>query len=262
MAANAELAITWDGPVKGLAAHRVSLNEFGDALTALVAAARRIASNLVMNAAEPAESGRLAALAKHIDIEIAGVVKGSGGFTTFLTLENPASPQAEMLNRLVGNVGRELLESIEAESSGTQRNAAVRKYLQYLPKALTHQVYDLREDGQSLKTVTIGKMNLPALMMDPLPSLVEMNGRIGGVGFEPRLEVRLRGEGGQQMVATATDKQVSQALDMRSQESRALAISDSGGTRLVLLERQPTDRKKLTLDEIFDQWDETFRALA
>lgn len=262
MADRTELKITWDGPVKGLEAHRVSLSSFGPALALLVAAARRIASNTITNAVEPAESGRLAAAAKNLDIEISGVIEGSGGFDALLTFEAPNTLQAEMFNQFAESVGIELLESIRAESEGKQRNAAVRKYLQALPQELTRQEYNLHEAGRSIRDVRIGKMDLPKLLAEPLPSLVETKGRITGVGFDPRWEVKVKGEGVNQVTAMATENQVNKALEMRTRDVRALVVSSATGNRLLVIEDEEMQKNRPTLDQIFDRWDATFRTLA
>lgn len=261
MTTQTQLEITWDGPVKGLAEHRVSLAAFGPALGLLVTAARRIASNAITNAMEPADTGRLAVAAKNLDIEITGIIEGSGGFSTLLTFDSPGSTQVEMFNQLAENVGIELVESIKAESEGTHRNAAVRNYLQALPQALTHQKYNLHDNGRVIRDVRIGKMDLPKLLAQPLPVFLEVQGRIAGVGFDPRWEVKVRGEGINQVVASATEPQVNTALEIRSSGVRALAISSAAGTRLLVLEDKDKQERP-SLDQIFDKWDVTFRALA
>jgi hypothetical protein len=262
MADRTELKITWDGPIKGLDKHRLSLNAFSLALVQLVAAARRIASNLATNAAEPSESGRLAAAARNLDIEITGIVEGSSGINALLTFEAPNTSQVEMFNAFAENVGIELLESIRAESEGKQRNAAVRKYLQALPEQLTRQEYNLCDNGRTIRDVSFGKMDLPKLMLEPLPFLIETHGKITGVGFEPRWEVKVKGEGANQVTAMATENQVNMALDMRSRDIRALFVSSTTGNRLLVIEDEKMQLRRPTLDQIFDRWDETFRALA
>ena len=262
MTAQTQLKITWDGSVKGLEQHRVSLEAFGGALALLVAAARRIASNLLSNAAEPAQSGRLAAAAKNIDILITETVKGSGGFETVLEFDLGVFGQAELFNRLPENVGIELLAAIEAESAGTERNQAVRRYLQALPSGLTFQHYNLHENGRSIKDVKVGKMDLPKLLAEPLPAFVPVDGRVTGVGFEPRWEVKVRGENGNQVTAVANEKQVNQALALRSEPVRALALTSEAGSRLLMLEQGEAARPKSNIVDIFDRWDATFRALA
>jgi hypothetical protein len=257
-----ELDITWDGPVKDLAENRVSLSAFGPALELLMRAAQRIASQKLTAALEPAETGRLVSSAKNLDIEIAGVKKGSGGFSTVISFEAPNSSQAVLFDELAASVGVELLESIESEARGEHRNAAVRNYLKALPKALTKQIYDLHENGREVRRIDIGTVSLPE-QEQPLPTFIEAEGRISGVGFDPgRWEVKIKGEEGAQVTASATETQVNRAFEMRSQNVRVLALASADGTKLLVLENEEMRRKRPTLNDIFDEWDATFRAPA
>lgn len=262
MIARTELEIIWDGPVKGLAEHRISLAKFAVALDLLMKAARRIASQKLQDALEPTSTGRLAAASTNLDIEITGVKGNSSGFSTVITFEVPDSSGQELLfNQLPELVGLELLESIESEAKGTLRNTAVRKYLGALPRELTRQNYNLHENGRAIREVNLSTVSL-ANIPDTLPAFISQHGRIAGVGFDPRWEVRVRGEGGAQVTALATEKQVNMALKMRSQEVDVLAVSSAAGNRLVVIENDEMRKKRPTLDELFDKWEETFRALA
>jgi hypothetical protein len=262
MAARTELEITWDGPIRGLDAHRVSLTAFGPALDLLMKAARRIASQRLTDALEHADTGRLASSAKNLDIEITGVREGSAGFSTLITFEPPNSSQATLFNELPERVGVELLEAIESEARGDHRSAAVRNYLRALPRELTKQVYNLHENGREIRRVDIGALALPD-QEEALPAFIEAEGRISGVGFDPgRWEVKVKGEEGAQVIASATQAQVDTALEMRSQNMRVLALTSAAGTKLLVLETEEMGRKRASLEDIFDKWDEAFRALA
>jgi len=262
MTARTELEIVWDGPIKGLAEHRVSLTMFGEALDLLMKAARRIASQKLTDALEPAVTGRLATEAKKLDIEIAGIKKGSGGFSTLITFETPDTSQTLLFNQLPELVGMELLEAIEQEAQGNLRNTAVRKYLRSLPKELTRQSYNLHENGRSIRSVDLSHVSLPE-QEDPLPCFIATRGKISGVGFDPgRWEVKVKGEEGTQVVAIATEDQVSKALEMRPQEVHVLAVSSAAGNHLIVLENEAMRNRRPTLEDLFDKWDETFRALA
>ena len=262
MTARTELEIVWDGPVKGLADHRVSLTMFGQALDLLMKAARRIASQKLTDALEPADTGRLASSAKNLDIEITAVKQGSGGFATFLTFEIPDSSQALLFNQLPESVGIELLDAIHSEANGTHRNSAVRNYLKALPKELTRQTYRLHENGRPIRNVEVSKLQLPE-QQSPLPAFVLAEGRVAGVGFDPgRCEVRIKGEDGFQLSAAATARQVDQALGLRSQNVHVVAVTTAAGARLLTIETDTMRVKRPSLDDLFDQWEETYRALA
>src|SRR5213076_1312130 len=95
MAKNTQLEIVWTGQIQSLIEHRISLGAFADPLSNLLAAARRIASNMVGDALEePANVGRLAKEAHQIDIEIDAVIGSSAGVSTVMTFqaENTQQP--------------------------------------------------------------------------------------------------------------------------------------------------------------------------
>lgn len=264
MAANVQLDIVWDGPITGLAEHRISLTAFGPALTQLVAAAKRIASNAVMRAAEPSETGRLAKLAHGIDIQIGAITEGSGGVAGLLTFEAPVSYQENLFFSLPEKTGLELIESIEAESKGEFRNAAVRSYMRALPQTLTRQYYRLHENGRLIKEITLGAVTLPEGML-ALPYLQELVGMVAGVGFDPgRDEVRFKTDDAASVTAAANEQQVNTALELRHQKVRALVLqTESVGARLLTLVDAETDRPHYS-DEvyIFDKWGRALQELA
>ncbi len=263
MVARTELEIIWDGPVKGLEAHRVSLTKFGPALDLLMKAARRIASQKLQDAIEPTIVGRLKTAANNLDIELAETQKGSGGFSTVITFEVPDSSQSLLFNQLPELVGKELLESIRSEAEGTHRNIAVRNYLRSLPKELTRQYYTLHENGRAIDHVELRSVSLPAEVEEPLPELNKWHGRVTGVGFEPgRFEVKIKGQDGTQVTAFSTENQVADALKMRSGDVEALTITTPNGNRLLILENDEMRVTRPTLDDIFAKWGDTYRALA
>lgn len=260
MAARTELEIVWDGPVKGLEAKRVSLTHFGQALDLLMKAARRIASQKLTNALEDTKVGRLAAASQNLDIEIDGIKKASSGLSTVITFDIADATQSVLFNQLPELVGLELLDAIEAESRGIHRNTAVRTYLGALPRSLSRQEYNLYENGRSVRRVEIAHLDLPEVP-EPLPMLVQVNGRITGVGFDPgKWEVKVKGS--EQVVAIASEEQVNTALNLRAEEVRTLSVRDAESTRLLVIELNDNRYRRPSLEDIFDKWDATFKALA
>lgn len=264
MAANVQLDIVWDGPITGLAEHRISLTAFGPALNQLIAAAKRIASNAVMKAAEPSETGRLAKLAHGIDIQIQAITEGSGGVAGLLTFESPVSYQEDLFFNLPERTGLELIEAIESESNGDFRNSAVRSYMRALPQTLTRQSYTLHENGRIIKKVILGTVKLPEGML-ALPYLQEVTGMVSGVGFDPgKDEVRLKTDDATNVTALASEQHVNRALELRHQKVRALVIqSEVTGTRLLTLADAESERPNYS-DEIyiFEKWGRTLQELA
>ncbi len=262
MRTETQLDILWDGSVRGLKEHRVSLTEFGPAMTQLLLATRRITSQILLNALEATEVGRLANAAKHMDIELVGVKQGSSGFESILAFDAP-DKQDSLFGRLVEDVGSELMEAIRLESEGVYRNAAVRKYLALLPKGLERQSYRLHENGREIKKVEVGRMRLPAVAVPP-PALLQTIGSVVGVGFEPgKPEVRIKGEG-VAFSAMADERQIEKALSSRGQEVSALAVASEAGTRLVALKtaEEREARRGKAAAAIFSKWRGAFEALA
>lgn len=261
MAKNTQLEIIWTGPLQSLVEHRVSLSAFADPLSNLLAAARRIASNMVGDALEPASVGRLAKEAHQVDIEISGVIGNSAGVATVMTFQSE-NTQQPLFNDMPENVGLALLEAIEQEAKGNLKNSGVRRYLQSLPTLLTHQSYKLHENGRSIKFVEIGTMNLPEAPID-LPYLSEITGRIVGVGFEPgKPEIRVKSDDAQ-VTISATPKQVDKALEYRNSEVHVLFLKHGIKSRLMTLRDTSMPRIHGSTDEfIFKKWNTLLMRLA
>lgn len=265
MAANVQLDIVWDGPITGLAEHRISLTTFGPALVQLVAAAKRIASAAVMKAAEPSETGRLAELAHGIDIQLGAITQGSGGISASVTFDAPVSYQEDLFFSLPERTGLELVEAIDSESRGEYRNSSVRSFMRKLPQTLTRQYYCLHDNGRVIKEITLGVVTLPEGML-ALPYLQEVVGMVTGVGFDPgRDEVRFKTDDAANVTATATEQQVNSALDLRHQKVRAIVLQREPpvGAKLLTLADAESERPSFS-DEvyIFQKWGRALQELA
>jgi hypothetical protein len=216
-----------------------------------------------MNAAEPSETGRLAALSHGIDIQIAGIIEGSAGIATLMTFDAPVSYQPDLFFSLPERTGMELVDSIEAESKGEYRNALVRQFLFALPKSLTRQHYKLHENGRIIKDISLGAVSLPEGMLS-LPYLQEITGMVTGVGFDPgRNEVRLKSDDAAQLTAIAEPEQVNKALNLRQEKVRALVLQTEVAAKLLTLTDNESRRPAYSEEEyIFARWSEAFQELA
>ena len=266
MAKETQLEIIWTGPLPSLERHRVSLSAFSDPLCHLLAAARRIASNMVSDALEPADTGRLAKEAHQIDIEIGGVVGNSSGVSTFMTFQPPdlgGAKQQPLFNLLTENVGNALIDALEAESQGNLKNSGVRRYLQSLPSILTRQSYRLHENGRAIRHIVIDAMHLPEALPE-LPFLCEVIGSVIGVGFEPgRPEVKFKSEDGALVTIVASANQVEKALELRSARVRALILRHGLKSRLMSMEDTSTPPFRANPEiHLFRKWDGLLRRLA
>jgi len=113
-----ELKIKWEGVAPGLAEKRLSLSAFGEPLTILLAALRRIASNLVGDALEEKNVGRFTNAARQLDIEISDLVRESSGFDSVITLTPLLGENMPLWDYLPENAGTQLLDAIDAERRG------------------------------------------------------------------------------------------------------------------------------------------------
>jgi hypothetical protein len=261
-----EIRILWDGEVPGIAAHRLSLAAFGEPLTHLLAALRRIATQMVGSAVESErpQIGRFANVARQLDIEIERIEGNSTGIVGPVSYHPPPDELA-LFADLPERAVTELFEAIERESQGHASNAAVRKYLSTLPRTIRHQTYELHENGTIKKRVEIGEVKLTELP-EELPSLREVTGSIVGVGFDPgRSEVRVKGEGSTSSF-DALGEQVEAALAIRKEIARSLGVHEGRRTRLLRIEKASEPRFAVTREaieeHIFKRWDGVFARLA
>jgi hypothetical protein len=262
----AQLRIRWDGDVKGLAEHRISLAAFGQPLAYLLQALRRIATQMVSNAvdAEHPKFGRFTNQARQLDIELAKMEEGSGGFDALISFSQPPD-ELPLFWDVPERATIELLDSIDQERQSIPRNSAVRRYLSSLPREVHKQLYEFHENGLVKKRVEFGDIDVAEVPPD-LPSLVQYEGSIVGVGFEPgRSEVRIKSDTATPSL-DATDTQVDMALQMRRAKIRVLGVHDGKRSRLLQMARARDPKFKMTpeavKEHIFDKWAEAFEQLS
>jgi len=271
VAMETRITIVWDGDTPGLKEHRLSLAEFSPALKSMLDAMRRIASGIVTQAQEVGDpgsrGGRLANLARQIDLEVTGIEEGSLSLVMACVLRLAPMQNAELLDRLADQACTEFVSAIEQETTGQLRNGSVRKFLRALPAGVTTQSYSVRRSDGVEKTVTVGQMALATLPAEA-PNLQEVTASIVGAGFEPgRLEVRLQdSESKRQLTCAATAGLVNTALELRAKPVRALVVESAGKLRLLRLrlhDAAPLDLAAEKQDELlWQRWDEVLRRFA
>lgn len=264
-----ELKITWDGTAPGLAAHRLSVGAFGEPLRLLLWALQRVATQIVSNAVADGEKspvGRIANVAKNIDIEIESIKQNSSGVNALVTFREPPVPQqVELFGNLVEKATMELLDGIERESKGQPTLAVARRYLYSLPQGTTKQRYEF-VNGGAPKIVEIGEVKHAEIPLD-LPYLISLEGSVTGVGFEPaKNEVRIRTEEISSINISASAEDVAKALDVRKDKIRAMAVHVGNKARLIALRRASEPVFKFDADaakkHIFERWDNVLKALS
>jgi hypothetical protein len=234
----AELQITWDGEGPGLAEHRLSVAALSTPLSLLLAAIRRIATNLVTEASDSergARGGRFSRLAEKIDLQLSTVEEGCLQLSADIVFPDPDEQDAQIAlfpDELAGRTLKELIEAIDGESRGRSRSAVVRKFLRSMDGIVSAHSYRASVGGKVLAEASIGE---PALLVEPTLGsyLVVYKGHVSGVLFEPKPEIRIRSEGQTFRVRT-TLKEVDRALELRGQDVAVYAArSESGLARLV-----------------------------
>jgi hypothetical protein len=263
-----QLRIRWDGDssVPGLAEHRLSLAKFGEPLALLLAALRRIATQMVSTAveAERPRFGRFANLARQLDIEVVGIEGNSTGIDAVVSFEQPPD-MLPLFSEVAERAVVELLDSIDEERQGGVRNSSVRKYLRSLPQGVHKQLYELHNNGHVKRHVEFGDLAFTDVPPD-LPTLIEVEGSVVGVGFEPgRSEVRIKSDVGPPAF-DSTDEQVETALQMRKAKIRLLGVTDGKRSRLLQIARARDPRFKVTPEaieeHIFKRWAGVFEVLS
>jgi hypothetical protein len=258
-----ELKIRWQGDARGLPDKRLSLSAFGEPLSLLLKALKRIATNLATDASEDKKVGRLANAARDLDIEIFDLVRESSGFDGLITLGAPAlGENLSLFENLAQSAGRRLLEAIDDERNGIARNASVRNYLHSLPKGVTYQTYVLHDNGKTIGEVSFGEMSISALPPD-LPHIAHYIGKIVGVGFEPgRSEVRIKTTTAQVSLSASTEH-VEKALSLRGSEVIAVAVVQGSSHRLLIIQDSQSPLNTSTRDAaVFERWNGVLRRLA
>lgn len=267
-----ELTILYDGDSDALRAHRLSVADFGSPLRLLLAAVRRTASGMVGQAVGEdygRRGGRLADVAKQLDIQLTSMEGGCVQLQAALVHAVPAGTDLELPGLdLPERALLRLVEDIEAESQGHYRNAAVRTYLQSLPKFVTRQAYVARRNGSIIREVNVAAMEVvaaPAMAT----RLMRTAGTVSAVVLEAgRESVTLKSERGQRVPFAATAGLVERALSLRDQPVLATSVAGAGDdkrTRLLRLDPRDADLAgdpQERLKSLADQWAVALEALS
>jgi len=225
----AQLDIVWDGSAPGLAEHELSVSALNESLRLLLAAVRRIRSTMLTGAS------------KQIDLRIKTL--GHGCLSLGIEVVFPDEPTRDLFEaKRVEETMTELLDALDAESRGEQRNSAVRRYLLSL-KGVTSQRYTARVEGKFIKDAEFGALALsPETDDHPYPR--EIVGEISGVLFPPSApEVVLMPQEGKRLQLAATARQVEQALALRSAPVVVRVINRTHGKQRLLSLQAASERK-------------------
>jgi len=263
------LKIIWDGDVKGLNEHRLSIDAFGYAIVKLLPLLRRIASGIVTKAlgTERSLKGRYAEAARRIDIEIVGIEQNCSGISAIVTFDPPFPFQPDLLGDLDARAAVEFCDSVEWESKGVPKDSNVRDWLHDLPDGIRYQKYVVEdESGNTIREpVEITDIHL-AETQTALPCLVRYSGHVIALGFEPgKSEIRLKKADGGTVNLLATNDQVLIAWSLRETRVRVLAVQTIERKLLTIEEDDAPEfvvTDELAQEYVFQKWDEVLRRLA
>lgn len=273
------LVLTFDGTVRGMREHRLSLAEFQTALKELLHAFRRIGSFIVTNAssADPSTSsrGRLAARARELDLQIETVSSGSDLSVAFICarVEEDDAQNAFPFARLLERTTMEFLESVRDESRGDLRNQSVRQFLRALPQGIQRQRYAAYRDSTPeslILSVEVGELNLPEMNApesDDVPEIISVDGVVGAIDLDPsKRSVRIDSDA-RTISLLATEEQVERAWSLRGETICALAVTRPGSlARLLRLGASSTTLSvrsaEATRRRITERWHDVLTELA
>lgn len=237
-------SITWDGDVPGIAEHSMSLDAWLPALRDLQRAVRRTASGLASEAhddpAYGARGGRHTRMAAGMDLRVVSLRAGSLALDLELFAPPPddIEDQGRMFqDHLPLRTLERVLDCIEREAAGEPCSATVKSFLSSLPEGLTSHQYQVEQDGEVIRLVQLGQVNLQDDEKVELPFLEVIIGSVVAVGFRPgRPHVTLH-DGNRQTRAWAGTRLVEAALGLREGRVRATVVNGMpGGVRLVRLD--------------------------
>lgn len=254
-----ELEITFDGDTEALRQHRLSVREFGRALSALLAALQRTVTTMTN---QSTKEGRFTKRASQVDLELRDLTKSSAKVAFVIT--EPQEPLIEDAAISTASAAARLLDDIQAESRGEARSQAARRYLSALPGNLKVQSYRLTSNGTVLRTIALSSITL-AEVEPGLPSVKTLIGQVSRIGFPPALyTVGITTEDEKTMECEASQQQVEAALKLRDRTVFASVVTHENRSRLVALREDPftVPPEDDRLRRLSDHWNETLQLLA
>lgn len=266
--AKIEFDILFDGEVRGLRHHRLSIAAFGPALTELQKALMRTAQAIIRRE-QAKRSGRFGRLPRQLDLELVGVTDGCARLHFAVTRKVDPRDSAVWLETLPQQALQELCEDIGKEAAGGDANEAARAYLNKLPDGLNRQRYVARVDGTTVAEVEFSSMEDIIAPDHLVGGLLRVEATLVGVGFEPgEPYVRVRVEGDDHdWSVQATQSQVDRAITLRGQLIHLAAVkgaSPKAKYRLIWLRAQalevPDGEGRLEL--INERWHRVMKRLA
>lgn len=255
------LHIKYDGDVAGLSEHRLSLSQFGSALSELVKVVRRSISNRLVNAdrdTHGAQGGRLARLAESVDLHVESIDDGS----VELALDVEVTGQLDMLALESGL--SDFVDGVERASTGSESNSIFGRYLAALPTGLAAHSYRAAAGDRVFAAASLGPVTATSAEDEAAqgPLLIEVEARVRGVDFQPP-RVRLQTDLGRLSLKASGDL-VARALALRDETTRVRYLPSV--QRLLAIRGTDDERKagsfESAVDDVFDRWAELLDRLS
>lgn len=256
------IEVKFDGSVRGLERHRLSLEAFGDSFPQLVKSIRRCASAVLREEGRPGtlegssyggKGGRLAEEAKRIDVEIGSMEDGSLILSFFLTFASPATGATmDMFNHPPSDLPQKtavrFVQGIDSEARRLDTSSQpARKFLKSLPEDLTVQEYKVFQGEDLLYETNLGGVSLEALP-DDMPRVSLVTGLVTAVGFHPgNSKITIKPKKGPSISGATTPEQVDRALKCRGHSVRAVFVGLPSRWKLLRLDEVRT--KPLSREE-------------
>jgi|GEM_PF-2586871 len=274
MSGELRLRLTFEGTGDGLEKGRLSIDKFAPAFYELQRAFRRIAQGIVNAAIKgsvdyvDSPHGRLSDSVAELSLQIDAIAHDSPPHVDIVCPVPAAkvgSTWPMFMEQTIDRAADELLSSIESESKGQPRNAAVRGYLSKLPIGIVRQSYDLTRLDGGHREFSLGPIERTELDKE-YPYFLLQTARVGGVAFAPLPpEVRFSGDDGATH-ASANEAQVENALAHRGEEMTGLFVRKGRSVRAIWLEAGAIPPRRPTNEEIdkhiAQRWESTLRLLA
>lgn len=263
-----ELRIVLDGDGAFVRDGRLSLSLFLEPLRALLVAYQRTADGILRQTEDEEEgpvSTKVRAAAAALDLEIVAVKNGSLDLGFVARQQPAASARARRVDDLEAAAAERLLEDIEEERQGRQRNRFAREFLRKLPTEVKRQRYELTRDGKTVRSVEFSEMSLRT-GAPPSSRIRVLSGTLFGACFEAGKEyLELKTED-----STARFKcsrvQLDHAVEIRT-DAITCAVAEVPGlpSRVVWL-RALSEKWRPSEDDldarIYERWGAVFERLS
>ncbi len=260
-----EIKIKYDGVARWLTEHRLSLGEMGEALPALVKAARAAATAVMRKHTGEQVVARADAAANALDLQVTAIGRGSVGLAIRIECEPPVGAYDPLLwQDLDRQTAVRLVEDLDAAARGKTSSKAALAYLKKVPPSVRKQQYSAYADNLLIRETSFDGVTLPEQPKNP-PRVHMVRGTLSSVFFEPGDErVVVRAEG-RLVKLSCTAEFLDKAVPLRGVDVEVTAVLGVTNERALGIRRlgEPIEvNEDKRWDYISKKWAGTFAELA